>query len=122
MSARTELVGALRAALPTYRVTDTKGVQDGVTRPTVGVWMQSLQRRPEWQKDHAQVNLEIWVLVPEDDADKADDALDDALEDVLDALAPLGWVDWVTCIRGVLLESIHGYNITATAVATIGTE
>lgn len=120
MSARTDLVAALRVAMPTYRITDTKGVQDGIKRPTVGVWMQSLTRRPEWQKGHAQLNFELWVLVPQEDSDRADDALDDALADVLEALNGLDWLDWSTCTRGVLFESIHGYNVTVSAVAKIG--
>ncbi len=120
MSARTELREALAAALPAYRVTGSKGVLDGVTRPTVGVWQQSFTRRADWGKDHVQVGLEVWVVVPTEDPDKADDALDEGLDDVLAALAPLGWADWSECQRGVLNDTTHGYNITVTAVATIG--
>ena len=120
MSARTQLREALAAALPAYRVTGSKGVLDGVTRPTVGVWQQSFTRRTDWGKDHVQVGLEVWVVVPTEDPDKADDALDEGLDDVLAALAPLGWADWSECQRGVLNDTTHGYNITVTAVATIG--
>ena len=120
MSARTELKAALAAALPTYRVTGSKGILDGVTRPTVGVWQQSFTRRPEWGLGHVQVGLEVWVVVPTEDPDKADDALDTGLDDVLAALKPIAWVDWTECQRGVLNETTHGYNITVTAVAQIG--
>ena len=120
MSARTELKAALAAALPNYRVCGSRGVMDGVTRPTVGVWQQSFTRRPEWGLDHVQVDLEVWVVVPSEDPDKADDALDEGLDDLLAALKPIGWVDWVNCQRGILNEVTHGYNVTVTAVAKIG--
>ena len=60
------------------------------------------------------------MVVPQEDPDKADDALDDGLEDVLGALRALDWVDWVECQRGVLNDTAHGYNITVNAVAKIG--
>lgn len=120
VSARTDLRDALTAALPGYRVTGSKGVMDGVTRPTIGVWQQSFTRRLDWGEAHVQVGLEVWVVVPTEDPDKADDALDDALDDLLGALDPLNWCDWTDCQRGVLLDQFHGYNVTVTAVAKIG--
>ena len=121
VSARTQLRDHFATALPAYRVTGSKGVMDGpITRPTIGVWQQSFTRRPDWQLDHVQVGLEVWVVVPQEDPDKADDALDDGLEDVLGALRTLDWVDWVECQRGILNDTAHGYNITVNAVAKIG--
>lgn len=120
MSARTQLRAALATLLPAYRVTGSKGVLDGVTRPTIGVWQQSFTRRLDWGPTHVEVGLEVWVVVPSEDPDKADDALDDGLDDVLTALATLDWVEWTECQRGVLNDTTHGYNITVTAVATIG--
>lgn len=120
VSARTDLRTALAAALPAYRITGAKGVLDGVTRPTIGVWQQSFTRRPDWGEDHVQVGLEVWVVVPTEDPDKADDALDEGLDDLLAALKPLGWVDWTDAQRGILNDTTHGYNVTVTAVAKIG--
>jgi predicted RNase H-like nuclease len=122
MSARTALRDALRTALPGYRVTGSAVVPSGISRPTVAVWQQSVVRRDELGQDRATVNLEIWVLVGHEDPEKADDALDAALDDLILALQPIDWVQWSEAQRGVLADTFPGYNITVTAVATIGTE
>lgn len=120
MSARTELKAALVAALPGYRVTGARGIQEPAQGPSVGVWQSRVVRRPEWQKAHAQVELEVWVTVPQEDPDRADDALDDALDDLISALNPINWCDWTLAERGVLSTAIHGYQVTVVAVAEIG--
>ncbi len=123
VSARTELVAALRAALPNYRVTGSALVPSGIgSKPVIGVWQQSVIRREELHHNRVTVNLELWVLVGHEDPEKADDALDDALDDVVTALQPITWLHWTEAQRGVLEGTFPGYNITATAVATIGTE
>lgn len=120
MSARTELKTALEAALPDYRITGARGIAEPSPRPSVGVWQARVVRRPEWQKAHAQVDLEVWVTVPQEDPDRADDALDDALDDLVSALNPIAWCDWTLAERGVLGSGIHGYQVTVQAVAEIG--
>lgn len=120
MSARTELAAALTAALPTYRVLGYAADLDAVARPTVLVWADKIVRRPEWASGLFEFTLMMWVLVGTEDPARADDALDDALEDVLGALQPIGWVQWSGAERGVLRDAFHGWQITVTAVATIG--
>lgn len=120
MSARTELKASLGAALPGYRITGARGIQEPSQRPSVGVWQSRVVRRTEWAMRHAQVELEVWVTVPEEDPDRADDALDDALDALILALNPINWCDWTTAERGVLGSGIHGYQVTVLAVAEIG--
>ncbi|WP_324650999.1 hypothetical protein [Georgenia sp. H159] len=120
MSARTRLVADLKANLPAgYRVTGSALMPSGITRPTVAVWQQSIQRREEFGPTRVAVGLEVWLLVGPQDPERADDELDDALEDVLAALQPVTWVQWTEASRGVLGDAFHGYNIQVTAVATI---
>lgn len=120
MSARTQLRAALTEALPNWRVTGARGILDAATKPSIGVWQSSMARVSEWQWDHVRVELEVWVVVPTEDPDKADDALDDALEELLGALHPLEWVDWTSAERGVLADSLHGYKVAVVMVAKIG--
>ena len=41
---------------------------------------------------------------------------------VLAALQPLGWVDWTGAERGIFADALHGWKVTAQAVAIIETE
>lgn len=120
MSARTQLRAELSNAMPDWRVTGARGILDAANKPSIGVWQTALNRKPEWQWDHVQVELEVWVVVPTEDPDKADDALDAGLEELLGALQPLTWVDWTSAERGVLGDSLHGYKVAVVMVAKIG--
>lgn len=120
MSARTQLRDALALGMPSWRVTGARGIMDAANKPSIGVWQTSMSRQPEWRWDHVKVELEVWIVVPIEDPDKADDALDAALEEVLGVLEPLEWVDWTTAERGVLADSLHGYKVAVVMVAKIG--
>lgn len=121
MSARTELAAALTVSLPsTWRVLGYAADLDAVTRPTVLVWADAFTPRPEWGSGLHSLTLKMWVLTQSEDPARADDALDDALDLVIDALTPINWVRFESAERGVLRETFHGWQITATAVATIG--
>lgn len=120
MSARSELAATLRTALPTWQVTGYPTVPDAVTRPTVMVWTQSMVPAEQINRDRLVVTLTLWVLTGRQDPATADDELDARLEDVLAVLHPLKWLAWTDAERGVLAETFHGYQITATAVVQIG--
>lgn len=122
MNVRSSLAAALAAALPaTYLVRGYPYEPDAVTRPTVMLWQSLIERLPQLELDRLVVTVELWVLVATEDPAKADDALDDAVSDVLQALHPIGWINWSTAERGVLLDRFNGYRITAQAVAKIET-
>lgn len=120
MSARSELVAALRKALPTWQVTGYPTVPDAVTRPTVMVWTADLEPATQVNRDRLIVTLTLWVLTGSTNPETADDDLDAALEAVLGVLHPLPWVAWTRAERGVLADTFHGFQITATAALKIG--
>lgn len=127
MSARTELVTALKANLPsTYRVIGMNPTIDGVPKPTVMVWQQALARPDDFGLQRVNVTFNIWVLVGQENSGNADNALDAALENLLNALQPIDWVEWTTAERNVFGNTegkqFHGYFVTVEAVATIDTE
>ncbi|MDF9877466.1 hypothetical protein [Cellulosimicrobium cellulans] len=127
MSARTELVTALKANLPsTYRVIGYNPTIDGVPKPTVMVWQTTLTRADDFGLQRVNVTFTVWVLVGQENSGNADNALDAALERVLASLQPIDWVEWTTAERGVFGppdgKQFHGYQVTVEAVATIDTE
>lgn len=113
MSLRTEVVAALRTALPAYRITGLTTL-DGVAKPTLLVWQESLTPT-ETFSPRVLARLAVWILVPQSDPGKADDALDAALEDVLGVVQPMDQIGWESAERGVLDETWHGYKLTVVA-------
>ena len=120
MSARTALAQALAAALPTYRVLGYGEIPDSVTRPTVVVWVEKIERAEQIALDRLVLTFQAWVLVGGDNPATVDDALEAALDDVIDAWQGVPWCAWTEATRGVLADKFPGYLITARAVGKIG--
>ena len=122
MNVRTQLSDALKAALPGFRVIGFNAQVDPPTKPTVMLWASQMVKDATLRKPMVTVTFEIWVLVGQENTGAADNALDNALEKVLAALQPLGWVDWTGAERGIFADALHGWKVTAQAVAIIETE
>lgn len=114
------LAQQLRDALPEFRVVGYVSALDAVPRPTVLVWAETLTRTPVLGQDHVALDLRVQVIVADQQPDEADAALWDATSQVLEALAPLGWVEWTTTDRGVRADTFHAYTINLAALAQIG--
>lgn len=120
MSARRDLVAALRAGLPGWRITGYPRVPGDIHRPTVMCWQDRLTRSEQINLDRVRATLTIWVLTAKDHPEQVDDDLDDLLTEVLAVLQPLTWLMWTEAERGVLADTFPGYQITATAYYQIG--
>ncbi|GAB2474400.1 hypothetical protein [Xylanimonas ulmi] len=122
MNVRTQLSNDLKAALSGFRVVGYNTQIDPPTKPTVMLWASQMVKGETLKRPMVTVTFDIWVLVGQENTGAADNALDAALEKVLAALQPLGWVDWTTAERGIFADALHGWRVTATAVAFIDTE
>ncbi|ARU50153.1 hypothetical protein CBR64_00100 [Cellulosimicrobium cellulans] len=119
MSARTDLRDALVAGLPaTYRILPYPTNDPGpVTKPTVLAYQRSLTRRTASHDGVWDLNLEVYVLGPDGNTSKGEDALETSLWKVLGVLDDLTWVGIGTCTRVDFEGRSPAYQIVLTAAA-----
>lgn len=122
-SARTVLADRFKAALPSsWRIMGNARELDAITRPTVMLWQQRIERAEQINLHTLTCTLQVWVLVPGTDVDKADDELDAMLVAVLEAFQGQREYHWTAAERGVLYEKFHGWRLDVTAAYTIETD
>jgi len=128
MSARTDLVAALVAALDpdVYRVQGTPSCPDQIEVDTVAVRAWASKVAPGPVSGAVQVDLVVWALTPAQTPGVADDVLDVAYEDVMGVLYELAWVTAPTADRGVMDDSDgprwHGWRFEVSAFGRITME
>lgn len=120
MTSTQRLVTELATALPDFRVIGYVAALDQVPRPTVIVWTENLTRTTLLGQDRVLVELRVQVVVGQQEPEEADAPLWEATSQVLEALAPLGWLDWTTAEWVVRADTFHAYTLSLTALATIG--
>lgn len=128
MSARTDLVAALTAALPvdTYRVVGSPSVPVQIDTGTFAVRAWASKLTPGPQSGSLQVDLTVWVLTPMVEPGPTDDALDGASQTVMETLYGLRWLTTPTADRGVMADDEgprwHGWRFECSAFAQITPE
>lgn len=122
-SARVALAEHLRATLsPDIAVTPAAVEPDGLTRTTVLLWQDEVTRMGQIGHDRLSVQVVVWLLVPDEDPERAEGALETGLDRLIDALRPILWADWQKAERMTFGNNVqfHGYKLTLTVLATIG--
>jgi hypothetical protein len=120
MSVRTDLIADIEAHLPHARGPRVIGYEpDGVTAPTLLVWVESITRPEQFGLHLLQFDFSLWLLVGTEDPEKAMDQLDDALMDVIGALQQIGSLTWSNAEHGTYKNVWTGYKLTVTKVAQI---
>lgn len=121
MSARTDLVAALTAALDpaAYRVVGAPDVPDSIDVGTIAVRVYATTYEPGPTSGSVAITLTVWVVTPVLSPGAADDALDDARDDVHGALYALPWVTAPTAERDVMADAFPGWRFTCQAFGTI---
>lgn len=124
MSARTDLVDALTAALPaTYRVVGSPSCPDQIEVDTFAVRAWANQVTPALQSGAVQIALTVWVLTPLVTPGATDDVLDAAQLDVMGALYAMTWLTPPTAERGVMNDDTgprwHGWRFETQAFGQI---
>jgi hypothetical protein len=127
MSARSDLVEALEAALPaTYRVTGSPSCPDLIPPDTFDVRAWANKLTPGPASGSVQIDLTVWVLTPLQSPGPTDDALDVASNLILGILYELPWLSAPTAERGVMDDSDgprwHGWKYDLTAYGQIQLE
>jgi hypothetical protein len=128
MSVRTDLVTALRTALPAnvYRVVGSIDAPDQIDPEMFAVRAWASKLGPAPQSGASQVDVVVWVLSGKSTPGDVDDHLDVAYDAVLAALYELRWLTAPTAERGVMEDSDgprwHGWRFDASAFATITLE
>ncbi len=103
MTVRSELSDALRPLLPdTMRIIDVPRSLDGLeaNRPVVLLYRDRLQKAPNAQGAYLST-VSLWIITPNIDTVRAEDALDTALETVIAALDQILWANWTTAERSI---------------------
>jgi hypothetical protein len=103
MTVRSELSDALRPLLPdTMRIIDVPRSLDGLeaNRPVVLLYRDRLQKAPNAQGAYLST-VSLWIITPNIDTVRAEDALDTALEHVIFALDQILWANWTTAERSI---------------------
>jgi hypothetical protein len=103
MSVRSEVADALRPLLPTnMRIIDVPRSLDGLdaNRPVVLLYRDRLEKAPNAQGAYFST-ITLWVITPNIDTLRAEDALDTALDDVIAALDTIVWANWRTAERSI---------------------
>ena len=103
MSVRSQVANALRPLLPTnMRIIDVPRSLDGVdaNRPVVLLYRDRLEKAPNAQGAYFST-ISLWIITPNIDTVRAEDALDNALDDVIVALDQLVWANWRTAERSI---------------------
>ena len=103
MSVRSEVADALRPLLPTnMRIIDVPRSLDGLdaNRPVVLLYRDRLEKAPNAQGAYFST-VSLWVITPNIDTLRAEDALDTALDDVIAALDTIVWANWRTAERSI---------------------
>jgi hypothetical protein len=110
MTARSELVALLTAALPGYKIIPTMQTIDRVQRKTLMVWIESMRHSGiQGTRDNT-----ASVLVFEPGQTGKDDQLDESIEHVLHVLNGHSVLSWDTAERQVFDEKFPCYKITLT--------
>ena len=103
MSVRSQVADAIRPLLPqNMRITDVPRSLDGVdpNRPVVLLYRDRLEKAPNAQGAYFST-ISLWIITPNIDTVRAEDALDSALDDVIAALDQLVWANWKTAERSI---------------------
>lgn len=103
MTVRSELSDALRPLLPdSMRIIDVPRSLDGLeaNRPVVLLYRDRLQKAPNAQGAYLST-VSLWIITPNIDTVRAEDALDTALEHVIFALDQILWANWTTAERSI---------------------
>lgn len=103
MSVRSEVADALRPLLPTnMRIIDVPRSLDGLdaNRPVVLLYRDRLEKAPNAQGAYFST-VSLWVITPNIDTLRAEDALDTALDEVIAALDTIVWANWRTAERSI---------------------
>ena len=85
---------------------------DSVTRTTVFLTLNSIERFPQAPVLTRQVNYTLTILQPPAKTGDTDDALDDAILTLLDALDDIEGLAWTKAERGVTGSQTPGFDIT----------
>ena len=127
MSARTQIAETLRISLPAgkYRIVAAPAVPDNVTKPTILIWQDRVERSDQIQHDHVLVHTVLWLLTGVERPEAAEEQLEDGISDVIDALRPLTWAAWDQAERLTYGDSaegpaFHAYRIILTSLAKTG--
>jgi hypothetical protein len=84
---------------------------DNVTGVTLAITVAKVEHNPQLPMRCRDWTLDVFVLSPLQDPEKADLELEDAVDDVLDALDDAQPLRWTTSERVVLDESYNGHRI-----------
>lgn len=124
MSARTDLVDALVAALDpeVYRVTGSPSLPDQIEVGTFDVRAWASKYTPGVASGAVQIDCTVWVLTALQTPGPTDDALDVAQEDVMAVLYGLQWLTAPTAERGVMDDRWNGWRFEVSAFGQIKLE
>lgn len=103
MSVRSQVADALRPLLPTnMRIIDVPRSLDGIdaNKPVVLLYRDRLEKAPNAQGAYFST-ITLWIITPNIDTARAEDALDNALDTVIAALDTLVWANWRTAERSI---------------------
>lgn len=115
MSLRNDLAATLKAELGTgFAVLSSKRSIDGTTIPVVIVHRKTIV--PGAERKRLTTDVEVIVLVPETDGDKAEDAVDAALDTVLQVFERIeDPIVWTRAERDNFEGNFVGFTITLEA-------
>ena len=103
MSVRSQVAEGIAPLLPdNMRIIDVPRSLDGVdaNRPVVLLYRDRLEKAPNAQGAYFST-ISLWIITPNIDTVRAEDALDTALDDVIFALDQLPWANWKTAERSI---------------------
>lgn len=122
MSARTDLLAALHAALDpaVFRVGTATDSPDAIDTGKLAVRAFTKTVTPGPTLGLLTYATELWVVSGKADPSEVDDHLDAGIDPLLEALLELKSVEFVSAARGVMDDVWHGYLFTLNLYAKTG--